>query len=208
VGRAADGRTARFLALGPIAGDWGGGHDLADHALREAARGEDGRGRPTALSRAVADHFGLPTVEAVSIALHFGDLPMERIHELSPVLFEVAATGDEVASALVERQAGEILAQYRVAAGRLGLLDRPHALVLGGGVLQARHPQLHDQVVAGALALAPRVRISVLESPPVAGAALLALDALGLSGTAEPTLRAGIAARPPTRARLTESVPD
>ena len=208
VGRAADGRTARFLALGPIAGDWGGGHDLADHALREAARGEDGRGRPTALSRAVAGHFGLPTVEAVSIALHFGDLPMERIHELSPVLFEVAATGDEVASALVERQAGEILAQYRVAAGRLGLLDRPHALVLGGGVLQARHPQLHDQVVAGALALAPRVRISVLESPPVAGAALLALDALGLSGTAEPTLRAGIAARPPTRARLTESVPD
>ena len=208
VGRAADGRTARFLALGPITGDWGGGHDLADHALREAARGEDGRGRPTALSRAVADHFGLPSVEAVSIALHFGDLPMERIHELSPVLFEVAATGDEVASALIDRQAGEILAQYRVAAGRLGLLDQPHALVLGGGVLRARHPQLHDQVVAGALALSPYVRVSVLESPPVAGAALLALDALGLAAAAESTLRAEIAARPPARARLTEPVPD
>ena len=181
VGRAADGRTARFLALGPIAGDWGGGHDLADHALREAARGEDGRGRPTALSRAVADHFGLPTVEAVSIALHFGDLPMERIHELSPVLFEVAATGDEAASALIDRQSEEILAQHRVAAERLGLLERPHALVLGGGVLRARHPQLHDQVVAGALAQAPYVEITVLEAPPVAGAALLALDSLGLA---------------------------
>jgi len=208
VGRAADGRTARFLALGPITGDWGGGHDLADHALREAARGEDGRGRPTALSRAVADHFGLPTVEAVSIALHFGDLPMERIHELSPVLFEVAATGDEVASALIDRQAAEILAQYRVAAGRLDLLGRPHALVLGGGVLRARHPQLHDQVVAGALALSPHVEVTVLNAPPVAGAALLALDALGLSAAAEPTLRAEIAARPPTLARLTEPVPD
>jgi N-acetylglucosamine kinase-like BadF-type ATPase len=208
VGRAADGRTARFLALGPITGDWGGGHDLADHALREAARGEDGRGRPTGLSRAVADHFGLPTVEAVSIALHFGDLPMTRIHELSPVLFEVAATGDEVASALVDRQAGEILAQYRVAAGRLDLLDRSHALVLGGGVLRARHPQLHDQVVAGAHALAPHVEVTVLEAPPVAGAALLALDALGLSAAAESTLRAEIAARPPTRARLTEPVSD
>jgi N-acetylglucosamine kinase-like BadF-type ATPase len=208
VGRAADGRTARFLALGPITGDWGGGHDLADHALREAARGEDGRGRPTALSRAVADHFGLPTVEAVSIALHFGDLPMTRIHELSPVLFEVAATGDEVASALVDRQAGEILAQYRVAAGRLDLLDRPHALVLGGGVLRARHPQLHDQVVAGAHALAPHVEVTVLQTPPVAGAALLALDALGLSTAAESTFRAEIAARPPTRERLTEPVSD
>ena len=26
VGRTADGRTARFVALGPISGDWGGGH--------------------------------------------------------------------------------------------------------------------------------------------------------------------------------------
>jgi N-acetylglucosamine kinase-like BadF-type ATPase len=198
VGRSADGRTARFVALGPISGDWGGGHDLADHALREAARGEDGRGRPTALSAAVAAHFGLPTVEAVSIALHFGDLPMDRIFELAPVLFEVAATGDEVASALIDRQAAEILAQHRVAATRLDLLDRPHALVLGGGVLRARHPQLHDQVVTGARRQAPLVEISVLDAPPVAGASLLALDALGLSPAAEPTLRAEIAARRPT----------
>jgi N-acetylglucosamine kinase-like BadF-type ATPase len=145
----------------------------------------------------VADHFGLPTVEDVSIALHFGDLPMERIFELAPVLFEVAATGDEVASALIDRQAQEILGQHRVAGERLGLLDRPHALVLGGGVLRARHPQLHDQVVAGARALAPHVEVSVLDVPPVSGAALLALDSFGLSATAEPALRAAIASRPP-----------
>jgi len=200
VGRAADGRTARFVALGPISGDWGGGHDLADHTLRLAARGEDGRGRPTALSRAVAAHFGRPTVEAVSIALHFGELPTDRIRELAPVLFAVAATGDEVASELVTRQADEILVQHRVAAGRLGLLDRSHALVLGGGVLQARHPQLHDQVVTGARAQAPLVDITVLATPPVAGAALLALDALGTAPTAEPTLRDAIAGRRPVPA--------
>jgi N-acetylglucosamine kinase-like BadF-type ATPase len=198
VGRTADGRTARFVALGPISGDWGGGHDLADHTLREAARGEDGRGRPTALSRAVADHFGLPTVEAVSIALHFGDLAMERIPELCPLLFEVAATGDAVASALIDRQAEEILAQHRVAAGRLGLLDRPHALVLGGGVLRARHARLNDQIAAGARALAPLVETMVLAAPPVAGAALLALDALDAPATAEPALRDAIAQRLPS----------
>lgn len=189
VGRAADGRTARFPALGPISGDWGGGHDLAEHTLRLAVRGEDGRGDPTALSAAVAAHFGRPTVEAVSIALHLGELPMTAIHQLSPLLFEVAATGDEVAGGLVRRQAEEILAQHRVAAGRLGLLDAPHALVLGGGVLQARHPHLHDQIVAGARAQAPRVEISVLESPPVVGAALLAVDALGSTAAAESLLR-------------------
>ncbi|BCJ47129.1 hypothetical protein GCM10010168_83500 [Actinoplanes ianthinogenes] len=198
VGRAADGRTARFVALGPISGDWGGGHDLADHTLREAARGEDGRGRPTALSAAVAAHFGLPTVEAVSIALHLGELPMTRIPELSSLLFETAAAGDEVASALITRQAGEILAQHRVAATRLNLLDKPHALVLGGGVLQARHPILHNQVVEGAKAQAPLVETTVLSTPPVAGAALLALDALNAPPAAEQSLRTAVANHPPS----------
>jgi N-acetylglucosamine kinase-like BadF-type ATPase len=196
VGRTADGRTARFLALGPISGDWGGGHDLAEYALRYAARGEDGRGRPTALSAAVAAYFGRPSVEAVSIALHFGEIEMDRVRELAPLLFEVAASGDEVAYGLVERQAEEVLAQHRVAATRLGLLGRPHALVLGGGVLRARHQQLQDLIAAGARAIAPQVEVSVVDVPPVAGAALLALDALG--STAEPTLRAAIADHPPT----------
>ncbi|WP_433790090.1 N-acetylglucosamine kinase [Actinoplanes sp. CA-252034] len=192
VGRAADGRTARFVALGPISGDWGGGHDLAEHALREAARGEDGRGRPTALSAAVAAHFGLPTVERVSIALHLGDVPRDRIPELTTLLFEVAAAGDEVASALVDRQAAEILAQHRVAATRLGLLTAPHAVVLGGGVLQARIPRLHDAVVGGLRAQAPLADVTVLSTPPVTGAALLALDTLDAAPDAEPILRAAL----------------
>ncbi|MEU8660443.1 N-acetylglucosamine kinase [Actinoplanes philippinensis] len=194
VGRAADGRTARFVALGPISGDWGGGHDLAEHALREAARGEDGRGRPTALSAAVAAHFGLPTVEEVSIALHLGDLSRDRIPELTTLLFEAAAAGDEVASALVGRQASEILAQHRAAATRLGLLAAPHAVVLGGGVLQARIPQLHDAVVGGLRAQAPLADVTVLATPPVTGAALLALDTLDAAPDAEPILRAALSA--------------
>jgi N-acetylglucosamine kinase-like BadF-type ATPase len=154
----------------------------------------------------VAGHFGLPTVEAVSIALHLGDVPLKRVLELTPVLFEVAAAGDPVASDLVTRQGAEILAQHRVAASRLNLTDKPHDLVLGGGVLQARHPQLHDQVVAGARAQAPKVEIKMLDSPPVVGAALLALDALGMSPAAEPALRDALRAvqrsRVPAPSRL------
>ncbi|MBM2617240.1 ATPase [Actinoplanes sp. LDG1-06] len=193
VGRAADGRTARFVALGPISGDWGGGHELAEQALHLAARGEDGRGRPTALSAAVAAHFDQPTVEAVSVALHFGEIPRSEIASLSRLLFEVAAAGDEVAGQLIKRQADEIVGQHRVAASRLDLLDRPHALVLGGSVLRAQHPQLHDQVVEGARGQAPLVEISVPTAPPIVGAALLALDALNQSATAELTLRAALA---------------
>jgi N-acetylglucosamine kinase-like BadF-type ATPase len=207
VGRAADGRTARFPALGPISGDWGGGHDLAEHTLRLAARGEDGRGSPTALSAAVARYFNRPTVESVSIALHLGELAMESIHELTPVLFEVATTGDPVAGGLIRRQVDEILAQHRVAASRLNLLGAPHALVLGGGVLRAQHPQLHDQVVAGARAQAPQVEISVLNAPPVVGAALLAIDALGTTAAAESRLRTAMDRTPTEAPALDEPAP-
>ncbi|WP_433722792.1 N-acetylglucosamine kinase [Actinoplanes sp. CA-051413] len=202
VGRAADGRTARFLALGPISGDWGGGHDLADHTLRMAARGEDGRGDKTSLSQAVANHFGYSTVEEVSIALHLGELDPARVRELTPLLFKIATQGDQVAGQLVDRQVTEILAQHRVAATRLGLLEKPHALVLGGGVLRAQHPVLHDQVVRGAVTQAPRVRVGVLDTPPAVGAALLALDALGTAGRAETAVRTTLAATEPGAAPL------
>ncbi|GGM25394.1 N-acetylglucosamine kinase [Dactylosporangium sucinum] len=178
VGRRADGATSRFPALGQLTGDWGGGQHLAALALYHAARDEDGRGPATALTDAVRLHFGRSTVEDVSIALHLGELPAGRLDELSQVLFTVAAAGDPVASRVVRRQADEIEALVRVAAGRLGLLDQRYTVVLGGGVLTARHPQLHDDVAARVGALSPHAALTVLDAPPVAGAALLALDAL------------------------------
>jgi N-acetylglucosamine kinase-like BadF-type ATPase len=183
VGRRADGRTARFPSLGPISGDWGGGHHLAALALWHAARGEDGRGPATALRDAVAAHFGQSTVEQVSAALHLGEIPTERVEELSEVLFAVAAAGDPVAAGVVAQQADEIVALVRVAGARLGLLSVPHAVVLGGGVLRARHPLLHDAVVAGIGQVAPLASVDVVTDPPVIGAALRALDALAAPET-------------------------
>jgi N-acetylglucosamine kinase-like BadF-type ATPase len=205
VGRRADGLTARFPALGQVSGDWGGGHHLAQLALYYAARAEDGRGRPTALVEAVKAHFGRSSVEQVSTALHLGDVPYERINPLSEVLFAVAAAGDPVARAVVRRQADEIVALARVAGGRLGLLDRPHALVLGGGVLTAPHPQLHEAIEVGVAAVAPHAVISLTDEPPVVGAALLALDELH-GGAAPPpveqAMRAALRTAQPTVTEL------
>jgi N-acetylglucosamine kinase-like BadF-type ATPase len=193
VGRAADGRTARFSSLGQISGDWGGGHHLAELALWHAARGEDGRGPVTALSAAVAAHFGRSTVEEVSAGLHLGELDRRRIDDLSPVLFAIAAAGDPVARTVVDRQAEEVVALATVAARRLGLLDQAYAVVMGGGVLTARHPLLHDAVVAGIQAAAPQATIGIVADPPAAGAALLALDALGGTENAvESAVRAAV----------------
>ncbi|HEX4399135.1 MAG TPA: BadF/BadG/BcrA/BcrD ATPase family protein, partial [Trebonia sp.] len=66
-GLAPDGRTTRFLALGRLTGDWGGGWYLGQEVMWWAMRAEDGRGPDTALRPATAAYFGLPTVRDVAI---------------------------------------------------------------------------------------------------------------------------------------------
>ncbi|WP_309144487.1 BadF/BadG/BcrA/BcrD ATPase family protein [Streptomyces sp. BR123] len=185
-----DGRTARFPSVGRISGDWGGGGGLAREALWSAARAEDGRGERTGLAAALPGHFGLGSMAALIEALHLGHLAWRRVHELVPVLFEVAAAGDRVAAALVERQAEEVVAMASVALARLDLLAQEAPVLLGGGVLTAGHPQLDGPIRAGLAARAPLARVSVVAAPPVLGAALLGLDAVGAPPAAHAELRA------------------
>ncbi|MFJ7147649.1 N-acetylglucosamine kinase [Streptomyces sp. NPDC100445] len=184
VGMRPDGRTARFPAIGRISGDWGGGWGLAEEALWHAARAEDGRGEPTALSRALPAHFGLPTMYALIEALHLGNVAHDRRHELTPVLFATAAAGDPVAGALVTRLAEEVTVMATVALTRLGLLAEETPVVLGGSVLTAGHALLDDTIRALLAARAPRAAVRVVTAGPVLGAALLGLDRLGAGAEA------------------------
>ena len=176
-----DGRRARFPALGRLTGDWGGGHYLGEEALWYAVRGEDGRGPKTALTDAVAEYFSRKTVEEVSIAIHLGEIDNERLNELSPVLMRVATEGDAVALKLVDRMAEEVVTMARVALARLDIERTEAEVVLGGGVLRAQPPVLMERIAAHAKAGIPRASLVVAADPPVMGAALLGLDALGLT---------------------------
>lgn len=184
-----DGATARFPSIGRISGDWGGGSFLADEALWHAARAEDGRGAPTELARALPAHFGLATMPELIEALHLRGIPDRRRHELAPVLFAVAASGDPVARGVVTRQAEEIALMATVALERLALLTEPAPVVLGGSVLAARHPLLHDRVLHLLSEQAPKAVPHVVTAPPVLGAALDALDRAGAEAGAHERLR-------------------
>ncbi|MET7637850.1 BadF/BadG/BcrA/BcrD ATPase family protein [Streptomyces sp. NPDC005438] len=178
-GLARDGRTARFPALGRLSGDWGGGLGLAEEGLWHAARAEDGRGEDTALAREFPAHFHLPTVHALIEALHFGEIPPGRRHELAPVLAEVARRGDPVARSLLRRQAEELVSMIVVALTRLELLGTPTPVCLGGSVLTARHPELDQPLTELLGRSAPLATPVWVTAAPVLGAGLLALDQLG-----------------------------
>ncbi|MFI9749945.1 N-acetylglucosamine kinase [Streptomyces collinus] len=189
VGMRPDGRTARFPALGRVSGDWGGGWGLSEEALWHAARAEDGRGAPTALARTLPAHFGLPTMHALIEALHLEHIPPLRRHELTPVLFATASGGDPVARTIVERQAEEVAAMAVVALTRLDLLSEETPVLLGGGVLAARHPQLNDRIAHLLTERAPKAVPQVVTASPVLGAALLGLDRVGTREGAQGRLR-------------------
>jgi N-acetylglucosamine kinase-like BadF-type ATPase len=191
IGVAPDGRHARFPALGWITGDWGGGPDVGREAMYAAARSEDGRGPKTTLEHAVPAYFGLDMPSELAEAVHFRRLDEARAIELAPVVFAEAAH-DQVAAEIVERLAAEVVALARVAIRRLGLEHEPVEVLLGGGMLQDPDPRLLGAIEAGLANVGPAIAVRPTAAPPIVGAALLALDALGSNSDAHARLRSGI----------------
>ena len=187
---APSGAVARYLALGSLTGDWGGGWALARAVMWHAMRGWDGRGPATALGAAAAEHFGLASVRDVAVAVHKRDIAQADLRRLTSVLFTVAALGDPVARSLVTRQAAEICVMAAAAMRQLGMAAAGAPVVLGGGLLESRDPLLLAEVDRQLAEAAPGATARVLDVPPVAGAALLGLDYVGAPTTPKLRLRA------------------
>jgi N-acetylglucosamine kinase-like BadF-type ATPase len=188
VGVAPDGRHARFPALGAITGDWGGGFDVGMAALSAAARSADGRGPRTSLERDVPAHFGLTTPQELAEAIHRRQIETSRVIELAPLVLSSAGS-DSVAAGIVDRLAAEIVALAGAALARLDLTAEPVEVLLGGGLLHSGDGRLLAAIEAGLHEIGPTLTVRVTDSPPIVGAALLALDELGAGAEAQARLR-------------------
>lgn len=188
VGVHPDGTVARFLALGGISGDWGGGWDLGQAAIGAACRALDGRGPDTALVDAVPCHYGRPDAFEVAAAFTSGDLESPRIAEAARIVLDLA-DDDPVAGVLVDRLVQEIAAMAAAAARRAGLNAPP--VILSGGLIQSGCPRLITGSTAAIWQAAGSVAM-VAAAPPIAGAALLAADRATMSAAARTRLTAAI----------------
>lgn len=178
-GVAPDGRMVRLDALGDISGDWGGATDVGWDGLAAAVRARDGRGGRTVLERSVPAHFGLPSPHAVTMAMYDGRIDQRRIGELAPVVFAAAIDGDVAARAIVDRLADEVVSMAGAMLRRLRLTRKDPEIVLGGGVFRTPDAAFRARIETGVWAIAAGARLVRSDAPPVAGAALLGLDALG-----------------------------
>ncbi|UQX89065.1 hypothetical protein M6D93_03455 [Jatrophihabitans telluris] len=180
-----DGRIERFLGLGDVTGDWGGGHGIGVAALGAAVRAEDGRGRRSALTGLIAHHFHRRTASEVAVAAHTGLIDQAELGGLAPVVFQAALDGDLLSRELVHRLADEAILLARTLSTRLELDETATEVVLGGGLLQSGNPVLLDRVAEGITAVLPKAEIVVLTVPPVAGALRDALRRIGATSVVQ-----------------------
>ena len=167
VGVRADGATARFAALGPISGDWGGGSGLGEEALWHAARAEDGRGPETAAARRSCSRaWGSARSPSSPSSCTSARASLTELAVLAPGVFEAARRGDAIAGTIVDRQADEVVAFARASLTRLELLDREVPVVLGGGVIRAGDERLMTRIAERLAADAPQAHVVLVDRAP------------------------------------------
>jgi N-acetylglucosamine kinase-like BadF-type ATPase len=190
-GRSPDGRTFRTLGQGAEFGDTGSASDVSDRALLAVANAYTGRGPRTELTELLCTLYGCRSAaELLERASRGG----ERSRSAAPTVLRAADGGDEVAVGIVH-WAGEELGESALLTARtLDMTRGEFELVLAGGLFRGESSLLMDTLAERVHAEAPGARLVQLDTAPVAGAALRALDltGAGVPAAAADRLRAGV----------------
>jgi N-acetylglucosamine kinase-like BadF-type ATPase len=184
-GQYPDGRRERFLGIGELSGDWGGASSLSVTGIGAAVRAVDGRGPSTALCDAVTAFFGADP-ESVAVAADRGVITRQQVLDFAPAVLAAATDGDAVAIGIAHRLADEVVSFVQALVHRMDLADSDVEVILGGGVLQARHAVLLDRIARGVHTVAARAQVHVLDVAPVEGALASAVRLAGATGRNRP----------------------
>lgn len=136
-GKNARGKYACAGGWGPLAGDEGSGSWIARRALQAVARGEDGRGRPTALAEAACAYFNVATPDNLSTAIYAPSMTNDRIAGFCKYVVEAAQNSDLVARDLLAEAGAELAAAAAAVIGKLRMEGERFQVAYVGGVFSA-----------------------------------------------------------------------
>jgi glucosamine kinase len=174
-----DARAWRVGGWGHLLGDEGSGYWLGVESIRAALHDRDGSGPQTALSDAVIEFFGAPSVEAVASLVYSKPLSKSEIAAFTVETCRLAEQGDAVARELYRRGAEQLAAQVCVVARETGLAQADSfPLGLIGSVFKAG-PLFAEPLAAAVRESAPGAQVAIVEMAPVGGSLQLALRACG-----------------------------
>ena len=176
-GRDRQGREGRITGCGPWFGEYGGAAELVAKAVAAVTAAWTKRGPATRLTEAFIQLTG-----AADVMDMLAGLALRRYHlsaAAAPLIFQVAAGGDEVAQETI-RWAGRELGDLAVGVIRqLGFENLDFEVVLAGSLYDGG-PMLTEPMQAAIHRVAPGARLVRLTVPPVVGGVLLGVEQAGL----------------------------
>ena len=108
LGRREDGKTLRVGGYGHLIDDGGSAYAIAIAMLSAVVRGEDGRGKPTALRRLIMEKLEIDSLEELIGYLYDPSRSKKDIASLAVLVEQAAAAGDAAAMEIERRSAEEL----------------------------------------------------------------------------------------------------
>jgi N-acetylglucosamine kinase-like BadF-type ATPase len=176
-GRDRDGREAQITGNAFKFGEFGSANEITWKAIHAVSYDWSGRGPETALTNAFIQYTGASNVADLIEGLQFERYQIGT--EVAPLVFEVAEAGDQVARQIISWAGSELAASASGVIRRLGFEELEFEVVLVGSIFKGGSMIL-DPMKAGILKIAPGAQFLRLKTPPVMGAALLAMEQVGL----------------------------
>mgnify|MGYP001057462113 CR=1 FL=1 len=176
-GRDRQGREGRIMGAGPEFGEYGGASGLVLWAKQAIAKAWTQRAPATRLTEAFIDLTG-----ATDVVDLLEGLVLERYQltaEAAPIVFQVAAGGDEVAQEIICWTGRELGSLAAGVIRQLGFEQLGFEVVLIGSLFKGS-PKLIETMSETIHEIAPQARLIRLTTPPVVGGVLLGMEQLGI----------------------------
>ena len=184
-GISASNESWRAGGWGYLLDDRGSGYDFGRRAMMMTVRDADGRGSQTALKPLVMEALDLDDIQKIMRKIYVEGLrgegrPMtkEEIASLSSLVFQAADDGDSVARDIIDQGVNELTAMVTTIVGELRLEGTVQVVITGG--LAESYPAYRESIQQSISAELPACTFVDQICPPVVGAALLALDGIGV----------------------------
>lgn len=164
---------------GYLMGDEGSGYWIALRALNACCRAHDSIGPPTQLLPLLLQHTETPDLRHLHRRVYSGALSRPDIAALSEVVGRAAAAGDATATRILRDAGRELALIVNAVIVKLALQQEPVTVGTVGGVFRAGRFVLRSFREA-VKRVAPNANITSARVPSAVGAALMALDELGV----------------------------
>jgi N-acetylglucosamine kinase-like BadF-type ATPase len=180
----AAGEEAQAGGWGYLLGDEGSGYWIALHALNACCRAQDGIAPPTQLLPLFLQHLEAPDLKHIHHRLYSGKMARPDVAALSEVVGRAAAQGDATARRILREAGKELALVVSAVLVKLKLESEPVVVGTVGGVFRAGRLVLRTfrEVVKR---VAPEAAIQPARVPAAVGAALMALEGIGVYSDAD-----------------------